>query len=151
MRLINNHEIIIAPIVSFIGIPPQIGMSQHSESKPIPEERVACVVFAVDLPVILQLFGAEDEHATVEKFKILDDCQRFECFPQADTVCDDAAMMLQDLIDRALYAVLLEFIEHVPHVGFKEAGLLVEEATTFCLRQVIFKYVKERLEVNELR
>ncbi|GBE30618.1 hypothetical protein BMS3Bbin04_01653 [bacterium BMS3Bbin04] len=151
VRLINDHEIIIAPIVGFIDIPPQIGVSQHSECKPISEEGVACIVFAVDLPVIFQLFGAENEHATVEKFKVLYDRQRFERFSQADTVCDDAAVMLQNLVDRTLYAVLLEIIKHVPHAGFEEAGFLVKEPATFCLRQVILKNVEERLEVNELR
>ena len=50
------------------------------------------------LPVLKQFCRRQNEDIVVSKLKILDDRQRFEGFPQPDTVGDDATAVVMEFL-----------------------------------------------------
>ncbi|MBT9161457.1 MAG: hypothetical protein DDT27_01649 [Dehalococcoidia bacterium] len=59
-------------------------------------------------PVVAQPLGTQDKHFVIQKLKILYDSQGLECFAQTNTVSDNAAIVVEYLVDRPFDAVLLE-------------------------------------------
>ena len=151
VRFINDDEIIIAPVVGVVGTPPQIGMRQHGIGKAISQKRIACIVFTIDFPVVFQLLWAKNQHAAIEKLEVLDNRKGFKGLPQSYAIGDDASLVLENFVDRSLYAILLKVVEHGPDLGLEESRLLIKKAATFGLGEILFKDVEQRFVVDEFR
>ena len=113
-------------------------------------KQVALVVDGVDRPVIPKLLRAQHQHAVIAQFVIFDDGQRFKSLTETNTVGDDAAVVLLQLVDCAQYTVLLELVKLVPDKGVLEAGLCLNDAVFVDVIEEVFKNVVERQEIDEV-
>ena len=100
---------------------------------------------AIDRPVLAELLRTENEHALVFQLEVFDDGQRLEGFAQADAVGEDAAVVLEDFVDRAFDAVALELEKRLPNLGVHDLDVLVEQAAFFLVGEEVLEDVEERL------
>jgi hypothetical protein len=85
----------------------------------------------------------------VPKLEVFDYSQSFERFAKANTVRENATVMRIDLVDCALYAILLELKERPPYLRLNDLGVLKKEAARVLRGQKPLEDVIERLEVDE--
>ena len=160
MAFVDHHQVIVAPVDGRqIDIPrpaafaAQISVRKHRISEAVTHKRVefAVILGLVHRPVVAQLLGAQHQHPLISQLEILDNCQRLESFAQPDAIRQDAAVVRQNLVNRALDTILLELKQCLPDFGVHHLALDVVERALVLLIQVIFKDVIQGLEVDKLR
>src|SRR5680860_719525 len=91
----------------------------------------------------LMISRISHEYPIIAQLVVLDDRQGLERLSETDAVCDDAAVVLLDLVDRAQHAVALEAIELAPDERFLDARAGLDDLVLFQLAQVFAEDVVE--------
>ena len=106
---------------------------------------------AVDGPVACELLWAEHQNALIAQLEVLDDGEGGVGFSQPNAVGQDAAVVVEDLVDGGLGAVFLKRKERPPdaRVGQGDAPEIVVKIARAI--EIVAKEVKEREVVDELR
>ena len=126
-------------------------MGKHVVAEAVGDEGIEGVVVAINGPVLAEFLRAENQHALVFQLEVFDDGERLEGFAQADAVGKDAAVVLEDLVDRAFDAVALELEKGLPNLRVHDLDVLVEQAALFLVGEEVFKDVEEGFVVDEFR
>ena len=85
-------------------------MIEDVKAEPVSGKKIAAVIDRVKRPVLAEFLRAQNHDAVIAEFVVLDDRQGFKGFAEADTVGDDAAVVLFDLVNCAEYAVPLKAV-----------------------------------------
>ena len=158
MTLVDDHQIIVAPIqaiqinaVGFAVFPGQIRMIEHVIPQTILGDWVVDVIPFVGVPVLGQLFRAQDQDGFIAVFVVFDDCQGGEGLAQADAVRQDTAVVLFQFVDDGKGGVLLEVVEQVPNLALFESRCLVGQNILGDVFQKFVENVIQSKEIDEVR
>ena len=159
VRLVDHDQVEGAPVelgqvdrVRPALVPAQVRVGQHGVAEPVLDQRVVVVPRPrrVADPVLLQLLGAEHQHALVAHLEELDDCQGRPRLPQPHAVGEDASIVLEQPVDGAHGAVLLKAVERPPNGRVVQMNVLHKSVSVPPLVDPVLQGVKERLVVDEL-
>ena len=160
MRLINHHQIEVAPVqrlqvnpINNAGFAGQIGVREYRISKTVFQKWIQFtdILRQINCPVLAQFLGTEYQHPVIAQFKILDNGQRQIRFSQPHTVSDNTAIVPIDFMNRALNAILLEIKQRFPDLGINNRCLIKQRRVRRLAGQKLFKDMEQGLEVNKLR
>src|SRR5262249_22648153 len=126
-------------------------MAQHCVGKTIFDERIqrTVVLGLVNSPVFPKFFRAKNQDSLVTQFVILDDGESFKRLTKAYAVCKDAAIVTLYLVDCSLYSIFLKLKQSSPDGRIDDLSGKQPETALFLLGKVVFKEMKQRLEINE--
>ena len=151
VALVDDKQIIVAPVEAFqidavaaAAVARQVGVVKHVVAQAVGGDRVVFVVALVSLPVDGKFFGAEDEHAFVAVFVVLDHGQSGKRLAQSDAVGEDAAVVFFQFADDAERGVFLEVVEQVPYLALFETGSFVRQAVD--VGDVVEKFAEQVVE-----
>lgn len=157
MGLVDNDKVEVAPVegreIDVTGIalvPAEVRVRKHVKPETVLIERIEAIRGAVNGPVSAKLLRAKHEDALVFQLKILDHREGLVGLAQADAVRNDAAIVLQDLVDSPFDAVALKLKKRFPDPRLKEAGLPQICVRLACIAKELFEDVVERLVIDEL-
>ena len=114
-------------------------------------QNVPAVVLRVDAPVLMELLGSQHQHAVVSQLIVLDNRQRREGLAQADTIGNDAAIILFNFINGTHDTIFLELVEFVPDYSVLDAGTGLENIVLCQFPKVLVKHMIESDKINEFR
>jgi hypothetical protein len=100
-------------------------MKQHIIIQPVGGNWIVDIVVLIGVPVLRQLFGAEDKYGFIPVFVIFDNGKSGKGLAQANAVSQDAAVILLQLIDDGENGIPLEIIQHTPDFALLEPGRLI--------------------------
>ena len=126
--LIDYDEVVVAPtqvlkvdVSRHAVVAGQVRVVEDVIGEAVVGKGVAVIIAAgPERPVLAQALRAEDEHAAVSLLIVFDDGKSLIGLAKADTVGDDAALVLLELADGSYNGVFLEVVELVPDDGFLE-------------------------------
>ena len=157
MRLVDNNEIVVAPVkrgkidvARVAGLAAEVCVRHNIVPEAVFDERVELAVELVHRPVVAELFRAENKDALVLQLEVLHHGKRLVGLAQADAVRDDAAVMLENLVDRTFGSVLLELKECLPDPRLEEARLTQVRIGLVCVAEEFLEDVEESLVVDKL-
>ena len=133
MTLIDHNKIIVTPVDPVdwqsdwchAAISGKIRMVEDIIAEPISSQRVVYQIPAIGHPVLRELLWAEDKYVLIPAFVIFDDRKRSESFTKTDTVRQNAAVILLQLIDDFKSSILLEIVELIPDHAVLESGRFI--------------------------
>ena len=102
-------------------------MVEHGIIQAVFCDGVIDVVSFIGIPVLAELFRAEDEDGFVSILVVFDDGERSECLTEPDTVSQDSSIVFLELIDDCKYSVFLKIVEHLPDLTLLEACQFIRE------------------------
>ena len=101
VRFINHNQVIVAPVqtvkvkaVGFATGTVQVGMEKNIIPQTVSGNGVVYIIILIGIPVVGQLFGAENQDILVPILIILDNRQSSEGLTETHTVSQDAAVEL---------------------------------------------------------
>ena len=159
MRLVNHHEVVVAPVqlrkvdadVGRTMLTPQIGVKEHVIPQVVGADGIVGGIRTVCHPVVMELFGAQDQHVAVSSLEILNHRERREGLAQADGICQDAPVVGLEFVDDGERGVLLEVVEHVPDSAVPEAGGVLGEGVVGRIVEELGEDMVERHVIDEFR
>jgi hypothetical protein len=158
MGLVNDHEVVIAPVECFkidvAGIPrvtAEVRMAENVISESVFTKGIQLVVQPVDGPVIAQLFRAKNQYALIAKLEKLDDPKGLVGFTKTDAVCQNAAVVGKNFVNDPLHAVFLEIEERPPNVAIEQRCPSEVFIGSAGITKELLKDLVESLVINELR
>ena len=158
MRFVDDNQVVGAPVervqleaVDVTRFARQVGVMQDIVAELVVRERVQRAGISVDGPVARKFLRAEDQNALVAQLEVLDDGQGGVGFTQADAVGQDATVVIQNLVDGGLGAILLEREERPPDVRVRKRNTSEVVIHVAFAIEVIAEKMKEREVVDELR
>ena len=102
-------------------------MIENIVSQPVCCNGIVDIVALICIPVLRELFGAENKHRFVAVLVILDDGKRSEGFTKTYAICQNAAVEFLKLADDSKNSIPLEVIEHSPDFAFLKARRFVRQ------------------------
>ena len=155
MGFVNDYEVIVAPVYSVYRqaddcvttVAGKVGMKQNVIAQPVLCQRVVDEVSSVGHPVVLQLFGAQDEDVFVPAFVVFDYGQCGEGLTKTDAVREDAAVVLLQLVYDAQRRVPLEVVQLIPYHAALEAGRFVWQ---YVFGNVLQKFAENVVQCEEI-
>ena len=100
-------------------------MKQHIIIQSVGGNWIVDIVVLIGVPVLRQLFGAEDKYGFIPVFVIFDNGKSGKGLTQANAVSQDAAVILLQLIDDGENGIPLEIIKHTPDFALLEASCFI--------------------------
>ena len=100
-------------------------MKQHIIIQSVGGNGIVDIVVLIGVPVLRQLFGAEDKYGFVSVLVILDDGKSGKGLAQTYAVCQDTTVILFQFVDNGKDGVPLKIIEHTPDFALLESGCLI--------------------------
>ena len=101
-------------------------------------------------PIFPQALRAQHQHILVELLIVLDNGERLEGLPKADTVGDDTAVILLQLTNRADNGVLLKIVELAPNHRLEKTRVFTRIMVQSILKEMP-EDVVESQEIDEFR
>ena len=154
VALINDNKVIVAPIQAvkinsvrlsvFAG---KVRMIEHIIAQTVCGNGIIDIVALICIPVLRELFGAENKHGFVAVLIILNHRKRSECLAETDAVCQNTAVEFFEFADDGKNRVTLEVIKHSPDFAFLKARCFVRQ---FVLRNVIKELFENVIECNKI-
>ena len=158
MGLVDDDEVVSTPVkigqfvsVHLASFATKVGMRKHMVAEAVFREGAEDVTRTVDRPVAAEFFRAEDENLLVTKLEVFDDGEGGVSFAQADTVCEDAAVVAFDLVDGGTCPIALEGVERLPDLSIwkSDTPKVIVDFKAFV--DVAAEEFEEGLVVNKLR
>ena len=100
-------------------------MIKNIIAEAIFRQRIIHEISSIRHPVLRELLWAEDKYVLIPAFVIFDDRKRSESFTKTDTVRQNAAVILLQLIDDSKSSILLEIVELIPDHAVLESGRFI--------------------------
>ena len=133
MALIDYNKVIVSPVNSIdwetdrrhSTVSGKIRMVENIIAKSVSSQRIVHQISAIGHPVFREFFGTKYKHIFVPAFLIFDDRKRSESFTKTDTVRQNAAVILLQLIDDSKSSILLEIVELIPDHAVLESGRFI--------------------------
>ena len=100
-------------------------MKQHIIIQPVGGNGIVDIVVLIGIPVLRQLFGAENKYRLVPVFIIFYHGKGSKGFAQTNAVCQNTAVILLQLVNDGKNGIPLEVIEHIPDLALLEPGRLI--------------------------
>ena len=116
-------------------------------SQSICRNGIIDIVALVCIPVLRELFRAEDKHRLIAVLIILDHCERSKCLAETNAVCQNTAVKFLKFVDNGKDCVALEVIKHSPYSAFLKARCLVRQLV---LRNVIKELFEDVIECDKI-
>ena len=134
MALIDDNEIIVTPIQA-IKIDPvrlsmltgKVGVIEDVVSQSVCCNGIVDIIALVCIPVLRELFRAENKHRFVAVLIILNDRKRSERLAETNAVCQNTAVEFFEFADDGENCIALEVIKHSPDFAFLEACCFVRQ------------------------
>ena len=130
--LVNNNKVIIPPVqpvkikpVGCTATAGQVCVKQYVIIQAISGDRIINIVVLIGVPVLRQLFRAEDKYRLVPVLIIFDNGKSGKGFAQPHAVSQDTAVVLLQFIDNGENSVPLEIIKHTPDFALLEASCFI--------------------------
>ena len=105
----------------------KVRMIEHIIAQAVCGNGIVDIVALVCIPVLRELFGAENKHGFVAVLVILDDGKRSEGFTKTYAICQNATVEFLKLTDDSKNSIPLEVIEHSPDFAFLKACRFVRQ------------------------
>ena len=157
MRFINHNQVVVAPVqtvkvkaVGFATGTVQVGMEKNIIPQTVSGNGVVYIIILIGIPVVGQLFGAENQNILVPILIILNNRQSSEGFAETHTISQDAPVELFQLIDNCQGSILLVIKEHIPNLALFEACCLVGQHILRDVFQELIKNVVKGKEVDKV-
>ena len=157
MRLVDDDQVVVSPIerfeIQFAGPASDTGHIRVVENvvvEAVVGKQVAAVVDRVNGPIVSQLLRAKNQDSVVTQLVVLDDGQCFKRLAKADTVGNDAAVVLLDLVNRTEHTITLEAIQLAPYQRILNSGTSFDDLVFLDLAQHVAKDIVEREEVQQV-
>src|SRR5699024_9140677 len=132
MRLINNHQIIVAPIqtiqVDTVGLTVVSGkvcMEQNIITQTVCSNRVIYIIALVCIPVFAKLFRAENKDRLVSVFIVFNHGKSSEGFSQTNTVCKNTSIIFFKFVDDSQNCIALEVVQQLPNLAILKPSSFV--------------------------
>ena len=126
-------------------------MVQYVIPETIITKNIAFVILQIDRPVIPKTPWTQNKHSVIPQFVIFDDCERFKCFAQADTVGDDAAIIFFQLVDCAENSIFLELVKFFPDQVFFDPGFGLDDFFLIQFPQSIAENMIQNEVIDKVR
>ena len=111
---------------------------------------VVYIIILIGIPVVGQLFGAENQDILVPILIILDNRQSSEGLTETHTVSQDAAVELFQFINNCQGSILLVVKEQIPNLALFEACCLIGQHIFRDVFQELVENVVKGKEVDEV-
>ena len=129
----------------------KVGVIENVITQPVRRNGIVDIVAFVCIPVLRQLFRAENKHGFVAVLIILYNRESCESLAETDTIRENAAVEFFKLADDCENSVTLEIVEHSPDFALLEARCFVGQLVLRNIIQKLFENVVECDKVNILR
>ena len=158
MRLVYDHQIVVAPVqtvqIEAVGessVPREVRVEQNVVVQAVAGNGIVDIVILIGVPVLGQLFRAEDQHGLVAVLVVLDDRQCGESLTETDAIREDAAVVLLQLVNDGQHRISLKVVQHTPDLALFKARGLIRQHILGDVIQELTEYVVEHHVVDELR
>ena len=157
VRFINHNQVIVAPVqtveVKAVGIATgavQVSMEKNVVTQTVCGNGVVYIIIFIGVPVVGQLLGAENQNVLVPILVILNNRQSREGLTETDTISQDAAIELFQLIDDCQGCIFLIVKEQIPNLALLKAGSLIGQHIFRDVFQELVENVVKGKEVDEV-
>ena len=134
MRFIYYDKVVISPVqpvqvkaVRCSALSGKICMEEDIIAKPVSSYRIIDIIILICVPVLTQLFRAEDQNVFIAILILFNDSQSCKRLTKAYAVCQDTSVVLFQFIDDGKDCILLEIIQHLPDLALFKASSFVRK------------------------
>ena len=129
----------------------KVGVIENVITQPVRRNGIVDIVAFVCIPVLRQLFRAENKNGFVAVLIILNDRERGEGLTQTNAVRQNTAVEFLKFTNDGKNSVPLEVVEHSPYFAFLEARCFIGQLVLRNIIKELFEDVIERDKIDILR
>ena len=86
----------------------------------------AVVLGLIYCPVLTELLRAKNQYFVVFQLEVFDNCECLEGFTQTYAICEDAAVVFENLVDRSLDPISLKLKKSLPDTCINNLNVLIQ-------------------------
>ena len=129
----------------------KVGVIENVITQPVRRNGIVDIVAFVCIPVLRQLFRAENKNGFVAVLIILNDRERSKSFAKTDAISKNTAVEFLKLTDDGENSVTLEVVKHPPDFAFLKARCFIGQLVLRNIIKELFEDVIERDKIDILR
>ena len=158
VRFINHAQVIVTPVntaqintVRVSTIPGQVGMEEHIVAQPVICNGIVNIVTLISIPILTKFFGTKHQNRLVSVFIIFYNRKSGEGFAQANTVCQNAAIVFFQFINDCQSCIFLEIVQQSPNLAVLETCGFIWQHIFADVFQKFAEYVIQHKEIYKVR
>ena len=157
VRLVNHHQVIIAPIdktqinsIRGATLTTKIRMIKNIVIQAVISQGIILIIALKSIPVITQTLRTKNKNSLVSGFKIFNNTQRRKRFTKTHRIGKYTSTITIKFCNTSNYGVPLEIVKHIPNLRLLEANSFIRKRGVIDVFKEFTKNIIKRNKINKL-